>query len=357
VGHVRHSLRGLATALLAALVGTTASARAEAPPPTFPPDEEVEHALRHLDGVSPQEVAWGAFHAAEHRIAAAVPRLLEHLRREDPDDVERLPLRIALLDAIVVLDPPVDAATLLPHAKGLLLHGVVTVLARHVERHGDACLALFRRSDPRTTTWVALGNALAAHHTPGFAAAVLDGLTLTVAVRVFDPADPIRDPPAGTVCGCGRYPVPAGWPPTRLHRLFRRSEERTGGIEFLGRHPIVSERCGRDDRDVWTCSSVESSGAAPDEVRLGWLAAWGCVPPTLEAVTRLDVAWVSDRDYLRRVVAARNRRERALRTLWSAVARVAPTEVVARAASRPRVHVAVEDRRADGGRRPLPPLP
>ena len=339
------------------------SARAEAPT-TQPPDEEVEHALRHLDGTTPEEVAWGAHHAAEHRIEAAVPRLVDLLRREDPDDTARLPLRIALLDALVVLDPPLDAAMLLPHAKGLLLHGVVTMLARHPDRHGAAGLALFRRLDPTTTAWVALGNALATARTPGFATAVLERLELTLSVRVFDRADAVRDDPTVSIPGCGVWRVPDRWPPTRLHRLFRRSDHRSDGLEFLGRHPVVSQRCGRGDREVWTCTSVESSDAAPDDVRIGWLAAWGCAPPGLEGVVRLDLVWVSDRDFLRRARAARERRTSALRALaaevaWVAPAEVAPAEVAAgdAEAPRPRVRVVVEDRRAAATRRPLPALP
>lgn len=360
--HARPVLRGLVAALFAVLLGATAPhAVAEAPPPPQPPDDDVEHALRHLDGTTPEEVAWGAFLVAEGRIDAAAPRIVARLAAEAPNDLERMPLRIALLDALVVLDPVIDPAMLLPHAQGLLKHGVVTFLARHPDRYGAACVELFRRADPTTTSWLALGNVLAAARTPGFAATVLGGLEVTLTVRVCDRAGAVRDGPTGSVPGCGRWRVPERWPPTRLHRLFRQSDHRSGGIEFLGSHPVVSQRCGRDDREVWTCSSVESSDVAPDEARLAWLEGWGCVASPLAAAARLDVGWASASDYRRRVLAARDARVRALRTLVAAVARAtSPEEPWGDARDvgpGPRVRVVVEDHRASAWRKRLPELP
>lgn len=368
--HVRRILGGPVAARLAALLGallgaTAPRAVAEAPPPPppqQPSDDEVEHVLRHLDGATPREVAWGAFLAAEGHIDAAAPRIVARLAAEDPDDRERMPLRIALLDALVVLDPVVDPTFLLPHARGLLQHGVATFLARHPDRYGAACLALFRTAEPTTTTWLALGNVLSAARTPGFAATVLGGLEVTLTVRVFADARDRSEPPSGTVTGCGRAVVPEGWPPPRLHRLFRtRDGGETAGVVFGGRHPVVSERRGRDDREVWTCSSVEGSGVAPDDARLAWLEGWGCVHAPLASAARLDVVWASRRDYLRRVVTARDARVRALRALVAAVARAAPPDepwAAARdAGPGPRVRVVIEDHRTSPWRKQLPELP
>jgi hypothetical protein len=106
---VRPLLGALAAATLAALLAAPAPhAAAEAPPPSQPPqpsDAEVEHVLRHLDGATPHEVAWGAFLAAEGRIDAAAPRIVARLAAEAPNDRERMPLQIALLDALVVPIP------------------------------------------------------------------------------------------------------------------------------------------------------------------------------------------------------------------------------------------------------------
>lgn len=368
--HVRRVLGGPVAARLAALLGallgaTAPRAVAEAPPPPpqqQPSDDEVEHVLRHLDGATPREVAWGAFLAAEGHIDAAAPRIVARLAAEDPVDRARMPLRIALLDALVVLDPVIDPAMLLPHAQAFLRHGVITFLARHPDRYGAACVELFRRTHRATTSWLALGNALAAARTPGFAATVLGGLEVTLTVRVFADARDRFEPPTRSVPGCGLYVVPAGWPPPRLHRLFAlRAGREPEGYVFAGRYPIVSERCGGDDRNVWTCSSVEESRVPPDEARLVWLEGWGCVPSPLAAAARLDVIWASPRDYLRRVRGARDARDGALRALVGAVARAAPPDepwADARdAGPGPRVRVVIEDHRTSPWRKRLPELP
>lgn len=350
------------TLVLVFVAAAAASAHAKAPPPVAPPEEEVEHALRHLDGTSPREVAWGAFYAAEQRLEAAAPRIVERLRAEAPDDVARLPLRIALVDALVVLDPAIDPAIVLPHATGLLEHGVVTFLARHPERYGGACLALFRRADPSRTAWVALGNALAAARTPGFAPELLRDLEVTLTVRVVAKGQRRVHPPVGSVVGCGYGELPEGWPPPRLHRLFAATESRADdGVCFPGRHPIVSVRCGRDDRQVWTCSSVEAAPASPDAIRLAWLEAWGCVPRPVEAASLLEVVWTSRGDFVRRVVAARDERSRALRAIVAAVRRVAPPtgpwDRRGEGPPGPRVRVVYEDLRDPSPGVPLPDLP
>jgi hypothetical protein len=251
----------------------------------------------------------------------------------------------------------IDPAMLLPHAQGLLKHGVITFLARHPDRYGAACVELFRRADPKTTSWLALGNALAAARTPGFAATVLGGLDVTLTVRVCDRAGAVRDAPTGNVPGCGLWRVPERWPPTRLHRLFRQSDHRSGGIEFLGRHPIVSQRCGREDREVWTCSSVESSDVAPDEARLAWLEGWGCMPSPLAAAARLDVIWACRATTFDGARSRARGSGRCGRSSPRSPARRLEEPWGARASgAQPRVRVVIEDHRTSPWRKRLPDL-
>lgn len=345
------------------LIGAPAL-EAKVEPPTVASDEEEAHALRHLDADDPKEVAWGAYAAAEHRIQAAVPRRVARLRATAPDDDALFPLRAALLDALVVLDPVVDPAVLRPRATGRLLHGVVTVLGRHPDRYGPACLDLFTSVGEDTTSWLALGNVRAAAPTPGFGAALLAGLEVRLTVRVWTHPSDLTPEPSGTVCGCGCRRIPAGWPPTVLHRLFRADRDDAGNATvFAGPHPIRSERRESRDGQVWTCSSVERSDVDPMTARVEWLGACGACPEPLAAPATLDVMWQSRRAYLRTVVG---RRDAALNALRAAVARMRATHLLSPDEARafePRVRVVVEDRRASPWRPdvslvpPIPPIP
>ena len=158
-------------------------------------------------------------------------------------DTRSFVLRTALLDALVVLDADPDAKDLLPRAEGLQLPAVVVILARRPDRHAAGCLSLFESLEPGGRAWLALGNAMAAARTLGFAAEVVRGLAVRLTVRVWTqlPLRPFREP-GGSVPGCGYTRArPEGFPPTVIYRL-REGREDSNPLLSDGPRPVYFAR-------------------------------------------------------------------------------------------------------------------
>lgn len=200
-------------------------------------------ALRRFALGTAADVAWGAWLAGEHGLTDLVPQVAEHLRCEalplpepDPEAQARWPLRAVLLDAATRLDATLDAELLTCLSRSHPAH-VAVQLVTHLPRCGSEALAVFRAwqvSLPRAwqadESFVALGAALGATRTPGFAALLLDGWEPRRRLEVCSPPEegvvhaPGPPPAEDGVVADGRIPIPAGFPPVAVPRLSLRAD-------------------------------------------------------------------------------------------------------------------------------------
>lgn len=310
-----------------------------------------------MDSPDLRDAAWGAYLAGNEKVAGAASRVVSRLRAQaaSPPSARSLPLRAALLDALVRLDPEVDDDVVLPHAEGLLLPAVVVFLVGRRELDAATCLALFDRVAPGEPAWTALGNTMARRGTPGFAAALLRRLELTLCVRVWTALPRAGfEEPSGRVPYCLRsadVPIPDGWPPTALHFL---EDRRYVGASLLapGSHPIFARRVEYANGTV-PCDPVGDPVASPHDCRLEWLSSWEPLPLGVAAKTFADVRWTGEQPFVREATRSRD----ALLGAWAdsvrslrAQGRVTAGEVPWLV---PQVSLEVRDLRT----RPLPALP
>jgi hypothetical protein len=190
--------------------------------------QRVDTVRRRLASSDPKEVAWGAFTVASYQLTAL--GLLQELRPDLIAALERTtaaqnaPALPWLLDAIVQTRTQVPASTLAPHVDR---YPVQTMLAFR-DATGDVnSILIAQLATVSGDRWYGAANLLLDHHSPRFAAALLDTTRLRLVVHLVDkPADNTKPGEiitggsgggAGVADGMGmNY---AGFPPTVEYRF------------------------------------------------------------------------------------------------------------------------------------------
>ena len=215
--------------------------------------------------------------------------------RRDPHDA-----MIAILDALIELRGPVstsDAARLYPEfpVQSLIL----------LSREGDSAfpylLEIFRKERLQYDPWLGAGNMLAQRRFPGFAAVVLDNLTVRARIRVTTSGTPDGAGGAGGSCASGGEGK-AGWPVVGNYTF---AGHRTGAILLAdGVDPVYYMRSvsGAYDRDRdRCCGPCTHDGSELDMYREHYLASLLSAPianPPLRVYFNRAIIWQGSASYL-----------------------------------------------------------
>jgi hypothetical protein len=169
--------------------------------------------------------AWGAYLALRDRRMDAMLALFEMLanypttgEESEQTSSDRHDAMLEALDALIQLGarvPAADAQRIYPvfPVQSLIL------LARSKGDASSALLSIFKSEQRWPVAWLAAGNLLAQQTVKGFAAAVVEGMTIHAQVTVVD-ANRQYGGGEGISCGPGdRSSDKAGWPPVGLYEF------------------------------------------------------------------------------------------------------------------------------------------
>jgi hypothetical protein len=170
--------------------------------------------------------AWGAYLVTRDRRLELVPDLLTILAAYQPDQPEctvahdRHDALLAVLDALIQLDvdaPVNDLMKIYPEFKAQSL----LLMSRSSDDNTTALLEILRTENESSSAWVTAGNMLLARRAPGFAATVLDSLTVHATLAVLSPNSGWGSGGGSLCCGLASRAQPkAGWPQVGNYSLF-----------------------------------------------------------------------------------------------------------------------------------------
>ena len=177
-----------------------------------------------LHSPEPRLQAWGASLVLRDRHTEAIPALLEMVARHPAvealatqADVDQHYAMLGVLDALIQFGaqvPSRDAQRIYPEfpVQSLIL------LSRSQEDTSPALLTIFKSERRWPAAWLAAGALLLERHAEGFAAAVVDGMTVHAQVLVTEPGTGHGCGGSALCCGPGRPPKEkAGWPPLGVY--------------------------------------------------------------------------------------------------------------------------------------------
>jgi hypothetical protein len=194
-----------------------------------------------------KDQAWAAYLSGKYGLREYIPPIFELLQRSSANlqDQNRLICLIAF-DSLIQLDATIAATELMPLYK-TFPDEVTILLARRPKENQEALLAIARQINPQEANrqyWLAACNLLAATEAKGFAAHLLEEMTIALDVNVTDRTGVGMGGGIGTgcaACGFGSYPVPDDFPPIAIYALVDKAEP---GVVVVapGEHPIYYGR-------------------------------------------------------------------------------------------------------------------
>jgi len=271
----------LVVSLLLGSLSSSASAQDE--PAPDPPAQSAAEVLERLASNDPREVAWGARFAGQLRLPEATPRLLEILEGRakvvyDADDQARH-VQNHVLDALIRLDARLPADSPAFEEMGFRRAVAMIFMSRDPQPHAATLVRAFAkdtdgRLGPEQT---AAGNLLAVAPAPGFVAALLRRLPLTLAIRVRDPGSGGRARIVGYRNlrgghGSSIARIPAGFPPVVYYDF------------------AFERRAGSESDAILIARGVQSVYAVRREVEEGRIC---CSPSLTRQAVPLCEAWLS----------------------------------------------------------------
>jgi hypothetical protein len=286
--------------IVGAIVPGKAAAQSAAP--VVVPTQATVQAMLRSDTAS--EVAWGAFLAAQFQIKEAIPAIVDRLRAlPEADRNGRAHVTAGLLDSLIQLGARVPAVALLAHYDQWPIHTLV-LLGSAIDGRDAALVGVLRTADGER--WYGAANLLLATNPPGFAAALLRGLTLRLAVTVSDSGNEGGVPggvAGGGGVGDGIGQMPAGFPPY-AHYSFGRA---TGAILLAwGPTPVFYTRVVHNAFQFPL--SASGIGGPNDRDRLQYLdELQGTERVTLYATEGASVRWTDERTFRSEVEDAKAR--------------------------------------------------
>ncbi|MGO9241300.1 MAG: hypothetical protein ACLQBJ_10865 [Bryobacteraceae bacterium] len=265
-------------------------------------------ALSWLHSPDPRFQAWGAYLILRDRHTEAIPDLLAMLSGfqvvESPATVadgDQHDALLGVLDALIQLGadvPAADAQRLYPEfpVQSLIL------LSRSQENAAPALLEIFKTDQRRPGAWLAAGDLLVYRTDSGFAAAVVEGMTIHAEVTVTDPNGGFGRGGSAFCCGAGPAPhAKEGWPPLGVYGLGGCGDRVEIGATILaaGIDPAYYHRQVTDSYEL---SGVSGCGCNPDQdlVRQHYLTTLlyaSPEDPPLRAHVSQTIVWESPQAY------------------------------------------------------------
>ena len=193
--------------------------------------------------------AWGAYWVLREHQTQFIPDLLSQVANYVPSEnssdgeiTDAHAAMIAVLDALIQLNAKVPVADLVKLRPEFRSQAFI-LLPRSGHDSLQQLLAIFQDEHAWAAEWLAAGNLLANGWAPGFAAALLRGMTVHALVRI---RPGMVQPGIGEGHSCGsRFVHPrAGWPEVGNYRLAEPGEGFGAGEVVLafGRDPSYYNR-------------------------------------------------------------------------------------------------------------------
>ena len=202
-----------------------------------------------LNSADPRVEAWGAYLVLRDQRTDAIPVLLSMLeaypvipQEASQLEVDRHDAMLGVLDALIQFDAPVPAADAQRIYPEFPVQSLV-LLARSQEDTADALLDIFRNEQRWQVAWLAAGNLLSARRAAGFAAAVIEGMTVHLQVIVTEPGVGFGGGQS-SCCGGGSAAPKAGWPPLGVYSFGGCGADAQTGATLLagGADPAYYDR-------------------------------------------------------------------------------------------------------------------
>jgi hypothetical protein len=351
-------MRVLLTGLV--LIAGVAAARAQEPEDLSGVKDP--HRIRTLiSSRLPVEAAWGSFLAGREQVREAVPDLARLLAPEpERDSREWQFVRLAALDALILLDARLPGETLHRLSGGKCWRRAIILLARQPEENREQIRDLFLRyrGPEMWLSTVALGNLLAGLRDEPFVENLLGRIEMSLSITVTLPDRGISGG-AGGACGGrgdGHVRLPEGFPPY-AHYYFWEGHRKGATPISDGPHPVCYTR--RLFRSNALITGIDTWRRKTTLCALEWLA--DLLDATVDEIAwdrkaSVFLYWKDAETYLARAVAARGEALAPWRALVerTVVAGLLTSERAARI--RPKLAVSVRDDRGEGSE-PLPKLP
>ena len=178
-----------------------------------------------LDSADPRTRAWGAYLALRDRRTEAVPALLAMLANftvtgddATATDVDGHNAMLETLDALIQLGVQAPAADAARIYKEFPVQSLI-LLSRSQEDPAQTLLSIFKDEQRWPGAWLASGNLLLQRNAKGFAALVIEGLTVHAQVTVVDSGVGYGTG-GSSCCGAASSPVSKiGWPPVGVYEF------------------------------------------------------------------------------------------------------------------------------------------
>lgn len=192
----------------------------------------------------PRLRAWGVYWVLRERQTQFLPDLLSQVGNyvgtdstSVGDNTDAHDAMIAVLDALIQLHasvPLADIAKLRAEFRAQTL----ILLTHSGQGSSERLLDIFQDEHSWPAEWLAAGNLLAKAHAPGFAAAVLRGMTVHALVKIRPGVEQLGVG-VGTSCGARIVHPRPGWPEVGNYDLVAPGEGFGNGVVLLalGRDP------------------------------------------------------------------------------------------------------------------------
>jgi hypothetical protein len=223
-----------------------------------------------LQSADPRLQAWGAYVVLRDLRTEAIPALLAMVagfpvveQVATQVDVDQHDAMLGVLDALIQFGAPVpagDAQRIYPEfpVQSLIL------LSHSQEETSPALLAVFKSEPHWPAAWLAAGALLLERHAEGFAAAVVEGMTVHAQIMVTEPGIGVGGGGSSQCCGAGLpFEPKAGWPPLGVYafagcgdRLQPRATVLAGGTDPAYYHRQVTAS--------YRSAGVSACGCNPD---------------------------------------------------------------------------------------------
>jgi len=299
-----------------------------------------------------QQVAWGAYAAAEFRLTECVPDLRAKLQAVARSDHKERPFTaLALLDALIQTDASVPSDELAPFTDELCLPSMLLVLGRNNWwRSRGLLLESIRQCANADLAWQACGNLLAVGRHPEF---VLDLLRMPIVLRLTvcdagNAADPL---PPGDTTNCRFVYTPKSYPPIAQY-VFALDCDTDTIMVAKGTPPIVARRQLAEPGRLLT----QLDHCTVDDARATWLTTMLGTEHTAPACPLEQTGSIEWRDATVFIAAARGKLADVERQWQATVDACVATKLIgsdAAAQLHPPITLDVQDRRTDRSQ-PLP---
>jgi hypothetical protein len=357
---LRQFVAGCVALAMVALSSQTVRAQTQADPAVIVQSQEKQSvglAAEWLGSSDARVRAWGAYLALRDRQVNLLPQLVglvkaypvmgSPLTSSERDEHDAM---LAVLDAIIQMRGgfPTDvAAKLYPEFPAQALIS----LSHDGPEAASILLEIFKTENRLPGAWLAAGNLLMVWNPPGFAAAILAGLTVHAHITVVSENSGAGiGGGSGGSCTSGAPPVKTGWPPVGKYYVRNMTSGFTGDVLLQGGadpafyfRTVDAAYIVRND-DESPCSKMFELNR--DTVREHFLAKLASEPPGnpfVQSYVEQTISWHDDATYVMSLRAFIGQQQRLFDALGKKLMDSGLVSAEERESARPSLEVRISD--------------